>query len=283
MLRRYLQHDGHWKAVAVNTTAIAREAFQRLQPSPHSLQLVVQAMTGALLLTPMLKSAGTLSLKFEGDGPLGHLTAEADSQGKTRAFCGDLNWSGELAEGNMLFQQALGAGRLTVRSRLARSAHHHSSVVDLIAGELAANLAHYLLQSDQVSSAISLGTLLCPERGVHGAGGILIQALPGARPEELAVLEERLVALPPIGVLFGEQDFTALEKILFEGLGFDLLHEQEVAWFCKCTRQLVLSLLSHMERQELLSDPQGITVQCSYCAKPYHFTQKELQELQQND
>lgn len=279
VLRRYLEKSGQFKVVAVDTTHVGRDAFLRLQPSPISLQLVVQAMSGAVLLTSQLKDAGTLSLKFQGDGPMQHITVEANSQGQTRGYCGDIHCDFAPAEAG-LFETAIGAGTLTYRWRSSRTNQIHTSVVPLVAGEMAPNLTHYLLQSDQIPSALSLGAVLDPDKGVKGSGGILIQALPGADPNVMVILEDRLANLPPLGSFFGQAPgFSGMEKILFENLDVELLHEQAVSYHCSCSRERILKILASLEENDISGGEEGVTVHCSFCTKPYHFSQDEIRLL----
>ena len=65
-------------------------------------------------------------------------------------------------------------------------------------GEIAEDLAYYLLTSEQVPSTISLGVLVARDYSIAASGGFLVQALPGARDEDLARVEANITCIGPI-------------------------------------------------------------------------------------
>lgn len=280
MLKRYLEKSGQFKLSIVDTTVVGQDTFRRLQPSPIGLQLLSQAMSASLLMTTNLKDAGTLSLKFTGEGKINHLTVEANTQGQVRGYAGDLSIHFEPNETLGLFEQALGAGHLTYRWRARQNPNVQTSVVELVPGEIATNITHFLHQSDQVRSAMSLGTKLDTKLGISGSGGILIQALPGANPNALGILEDRLITLPPIGGSLGNgtDGFETLESFLFDGFTVEKLHEMDVQYRCQCSKELIASVLASLPKEELQGDGE-ITVACNFCTKPYHFSKHEIDHI----
>ena len=73
--------------------------------------------------------------------------------------------------------------------------------VPLQSGEIAEDLAYYFTLSEQIPSLVSLGVLIAPGGKVEGAGGLFVQAMPGAGDELLRVLEERVLEAGPISSL----------------------------------------------------------------------------------
>jgi predicted RNA-binding protein with RPS1 domain len=65
----------------------------------------------------------------------------------------------------------------------------YTSSVPLQTGEMGDDLAYYLLTSEQIPSAVGLGVYVEADYSVSAAGGILVQALPGA--EATAAPEEK--------------------------------------------------------------------------------------------
>ena len=282
-LKRYIHADNQFKAVILDTTEVGRKAFHQLKPSPIALQLVTQAMTGTLLLVTSLKNEGTLQVKMKGNGPVAHITAEANTTGQVRGFCGDLNIHFERAKGVGLFHQAIGEGNLEARRRSGSSEEVYTSVVPLVGGELAMNLANYLMQSEQTPSAIHLGATLDAEHGIAGSGGVFIQALPGASEDLLYILEQRLQEIPPLGSLFGQTDgFQKVYDFLFDDVDLKLLEEQEVFYECSCDRARMLQTLLSLpldDLSDLQREGKPFNITCSFCTEDYEILPEDLAVL----
>lgn len=282
-LIRYLERAGQFKATLAHTTSVGQDAHQRLQASPIAIQLLTQAMTAALILVTEFKSEGTLSVKFVGNGPCGHLTVEANSQGEVRGFAGNLNVNFERDPAMGLFQQALGQGEMICRRREGNSQKVYTSTVPLIPGEMAANVTHYLLTSEQTHSAMVLGSKLDPKSGIAGSGGVLIQALPDANEDILFIVEDRLTTLNDLGITFAQESgVKAIEHHLFDGFTVQRTKRLRLAYRCHCSKERVQHLLSALPReqlQSLLDEQRDITLQCQFCTKPYTFSPQELQAV----
>lgn len=286
-LKRYIHEEGMFKIAVIDSTGIGQDMYRTVQPPPVGLQLVTQAMTGALLLSSNLKNDGVLSFRFGGDGPMSSITVEADTLGRTRGTAGNIDVVD--VDPNALFASAIGAGQLSVKRKMEPSGKIFSSVVDLIPGEIALNFANYLLQSEQVSSAIQLGVRLDEKVGVKGAGGVLIQAMPGANENVLFILEQRLQEMASLGDLFAEKD--GHEKVvawLADDMKVRELKQSEVRYHCGCNRQRMLQILATLpmnDLQDLGKEKDGLKLNCSFCGKQYQVMQEDLNviiEMKQN-
>ena len=280
LLKRTIHEEGQFHAAVIETTRLGRHLFQRFKPSPIGLQLMTQAMTGALLLVSRIKGDGVLSLRFEGNGPAGELVVEANTQGHVRGFLGDPNLHFEPKPDAGLFQQALGSGTLRVRRITEPTRKMFESLVPLVEGELSENLGHFLLTSEQVHAAIQLGALLDPDLGVKASGGILIQALPDANPHVLTILEDRMRTMPAMGSLLREADGPQkINDLLFEGLATKALDEMPVTFQCSCNKKKVLQIVSALPEEDLkkmMEEGRPVTVQCHFCSEPYTCTPADL-------
>jgi len=281
-LRRCLHEDGGFKAFIADATELGRNAFEDLQPSPVALQLITQAMTGALLLSANLKE-GVINLKLTGDGPLGHLTAEANTLGEARATAGDLHLQLPRAPDQSLLGQALGQGQLTVRRKSRQAPSGFSSVVDLVPGGFSLNLANYLDLSEQTPSAIRIDAQLDPDRGVAGAGGILIQALPGADLDILAELESRLAQMTAIGPYFSEPEgFRQIFDILFHGMSVKQLGATPLSRKINDDPAALRQVLAGLPLNELTAlekEGRPVTLRNAFGGKPRVFGLEELADI----
>src|SRR5487761_2343040 len=190
--------------VAAITTRLVTEARDRHDFAPTTTAAVGRLITGAALFGGTLKGSERVTLQIVGDGPIGGLSAESwmlpDGAVGARAYARDpradlpLNSRGKFEAAGIA-----GAGNLQVMKSYD-AGNPYSSVVPLHSGEIAEDLAAYLVASEQIPSVVALGVLANPQ-GVQAAGGIIAQVLPGADEKTIALLEERARAMPPITTL----------------------------------------------------------------------------------
>src|SRR5207245_5150571 len=92
---------------------------------------------------------------------------------------------------------AVGRGTLHVTLDLGLRVPYHGSV-PLVSGEIAEDLASYLVVSHQIPSVVALGVLVAPTERVMAAGGVIVQVMPGAEERVVSYLEQRAKALPGV-------------------------------------------------------------------------------------
>lgn len=289
-LIRGLAGDGAFRVLAAETTDAVEEARRRHGLAPTATAALGRALTGAALLAFLLSKTPRerVTLKIEGDGPLGHLVAEAGVDGRLRGYVGrpeaDLppNERGKLDVGGLI-----GRGDLRVMRSLP-SGEIYDSTVPLVSGEIAEDLAHYLAKSEQIPSAVLLGVRVGPEGPVEAAGGMVVQVLPGAPEEAIARLEENLKAVPGFSQLLKEKGLPGAVEAVLRGLGFEKLGEKAglppeipIAFRCRCDREKARTSLSFFTPDELerMAQEGGAEVVCRWCGEVYRFAPGELKAL----
>jgi len=288
---RGLAGDGAFRVIAAETTDVVEEARRRHGLSPTATAALGRALTGATLLAYLLSKTPRerVTLKVEGDGPLGHLVAEAGVDGKVRGYVGtpeaDLppTEAGKLDVGGLI-----GKGELRVMRSLP-SGEIYDSSVPLVSGEIAEDLAHYLYKSEQIPSAVLLGVRVSPEGEVESAGGMVIQVLPGASEEAIAKLEENLKGLPGFSQLLKEKGLEGAVEEVLKGLGFELVTLKDVGldegipvrFACRCDREKARDSLKFFSPEELeqMAQEGGAEVVCRWCGEVYRFSPEEVLEL----
>lgn len=273
---RVLAMDGMLRAVAVESTAVARGLAKNHDAGPVGAVALSRAASACLLMGALLKGRQQVGLQINGDGPLGELYAVADADGHVRATVHDPR--AEAADPRSL-AAALGTGRFTVIKRLSEEPAYRGTV-ELRSGEIGQDLALYFAQSEQVPTAVGLGERLSPE-GVEAAGGYLVQAMPGASEAALALVEARLEEAPAVGALFGPG--TDPEAVLADLLGpVQVLERTPVELRCQCSRPHFARALIALGREELerLTVEQAITeLECHFCRTRYTFDREQIGAL----
>jgi molecular chaperone Hsp33 len=281
-LARSLAHGGTVRALAAVTTDLVEEARDRHGTAPTATAALGRALTGALLLAATIKRDERLSLEFSGDGPLRGVLVDATPDGDTRGFVLRPGTHLPPRAGKLDVGGALGRGVLCVMRVPIAGGALYRSVVPLESGEIGADLARYLLASEQTRAAVGVGVFVDSDGRVAAAGGYLVQALPGATPETLdavAASVER-AATPSQLVRDGMGPADMLRAVV--GDGVSVLEERGVRFRCRCSRERVAVAILAMGRSEIeavLADDRRAEATCEFCGARYVLEEDELRTL----
>lgn len=276
-LARAMAAKGKIRVVTCVTTTLTNDICFLQGTSPVASIALGRTLAGAALLGSQLKQGQRLALKFEGNGPLKKIIAEADWDGALR---GTVAFPEAVAP---TVPEALGrAGFLTVTRELGMK-EPYSGTVQLLSSEIAEDLAYYLTDSDQIPSAVGLAVSLAPDGQVSASGGFLIQSLPPSDEAAVDHLMDRIAKMPPLtSLLQNDTSPTALLELLLEGLEYNLLETTDLQFRCGCSRDKVERALLTVGRDELsrmASQDGGATVICEFCKQKYLFERNELETL----
>ncbi|MDQ7094754.1 Hsp33 family molecular chaperone HslO [Desulfosporosinus sp. PR] len=278
--------EGKARWVAVRTTDTVEEARQRHNLSPVAAAALGRLMTGTLILASSLKGEESITLRLLGDGPLQGVVSVGNAQGEVRGYVREpwvdlpLKPSGKLD-----VAAAVGAGELAV-SRSLQNGEIYTGMVPLVSGEIAEDLVHYLLTSEQIPSALLLGVLVEKDYHVAGAGGFLLQPLPGATEEDIQILEGLLGQLK-VGISELVAESQSMEQLLDNLVGrhpYQVLERRSVGFSCTCSKARLSESLISLGKQEiesLIADGRAEIV-CHFCNERYLFAKEELEALKES-
>jgi molecular chaperone Hsp33 len=282
-LVRTITKDGSVRALACVTTHLVAEACRRHGTYPTASAALGRALTGGALMGALLKSGQRVALKFEGDGPLKKIVVEAESNGLVRGYVGVPTLSLPPRGRKLDVAGAVGKeGFLRVTKDL-RMKEPYTGIVRLYSGEIAEDLAFYLVESEQIPSAVGLGVFVEPDGEVTAAGGFLIQSLPPANEDLIDKLTGHIKELPSITELLrGGKTPEDLLAIIFADIPFTTLEKYALAFRCSCNRERVEKALISLGRDELAAlreQQQQTAVTCEYCHENYVFSREDLERL----
>ncbi len=282
-LARATAQAGKIRAIAVVGTRLVESARRRHGTYPVVTAALGRAMMGAALLaTSMLKPPDRLTLRLLGDGPVGAVIADADAEGGVRGYAQNPQVVLPIKEnGKLDVGRAVGRGSLVV-SRSMGDAQPYTSTSPLVSGEVAEDIASYLLTSEQIPSAVALGVLLRGTGTVKAAGGLLLQVLPGGE-EFSRELETRIARLGPISSRTEEASSAGdLLRDLLEGLSDVRVGDPEPLHLrCTCSRQRAsrsLLLLGSDQIGDLVDDGEA-ELRCHFCGRIYRYGRTQLERL----
>lgn len=267
---------------AAVTTDLVNEAIRRHDCSPTAAAALGRTMTGALLLAANLKNQEAITVSFQGNGPLGYITADATPDGFVRGYVGNPHVDLPLkADGKLDVGGAVGQGMVQV-TRFTGLGEPMRGSCEIVSGEIAEDLTNYLFTSEQTASSVGLGVLVGTDRKAMASGGFMLQLMPDADEEIITKVEEALKKVRPVSAMIADGR-TAQEIIseLMADFEVDYLTTTELAFRCKCNRERiedVLLSLSHDDMQALVDDGKA-EVCCQFCGEKYHFEKDELVHL----
>lgn len=276
-----LNKEVRW--VILNITKTVREAAKRHQTTPVATAALGRLMGASLLLASSMKGNEAVTLRLLGDGPIGGVVAIGNAAGEVRGYVREpfvdlpLNPQGKLD-----VAQAVGTGEFVV-NRSTGNGEGYTGTVPIVSGEIAEDLVHYLMNSEQIPSAALLGVLVEKDLEVAGSGGLLFQLLPGASEESIQALENRLAQFDQ-GISSIAAESESMEEFvatLMGDLEYQVLEKRPIRFQCKCSKERVSGTLISLGKdglQEIIEDKQAELI-CHFCNERYHFTEEELVDL----
>ena len=276
--------DGQIRAFAATTKEMVETAKNAHNTSPIATAALGRLMTAAAMMGSDLKGEGELlTLRIEGDGPIGGLLVTADGKGDVKgyAFNPDVMLPPN-AQGKLDVGGSLGLGVLSVIKDIGLK-EPYVGQTQLITGEIAEDLTYYFATSEQVPSSVALGVLMNKDNTVRQAGGFIIQLLPGASDEIIDKIEAKLSGISSITALLnaGKTPEEILTDILGE-FGLEILKKMPVQFHCDCERSRVekaIISIGRKEIQDMIDEGKEIEVNCQFCNKHYKFSVDELGEM----
>lgn len=277
-LRAGVAAGGALRWAAADLSRVVETARARLDLSPVAAAALGRSLAAAaLLLRLAVKTPSRLVVEIIGDGPLGRLIAEADDEGSLRGMVGNRRVGvPDLPDAKLAVGRAVGRGRMQVLRE--REGASYSSQVELVSGEIAEDVAHYLRQSEQSRSAVLLGVLGRPH-GVAAAGGIIVEALPAAPEAVLGKLEANLAAGGGVSRMLEAGGTRGVLDAVLAGLDPDPREARSLTYRCRCSRERLERHLAPLPYEALLAladDAGVIDAECVFCAERYRFSPAEL-------
>ncbi|WP_107943711.1 MULTISPECIES: Hsp33 family molecular chaperone HslO [Metasolibacillus] len=282
-LVRAIGFNGQVRAFAVRTTETIGEAQRRHSTWPTASAALGRSMTAAVMMGAMLKGDDKLTVKIEGDGPIGPIIIDSDANGNVRGYVTNGQVHFDLNEqGKLDVRRAVGTeGALTIVKDLGLR-DMFSGQTPIVSGEIAEDFTYYFATSEQVPSSVGLGVLVNPDNTILAAGGFILQLMPGCEEETIDAIEAQLASIEPVSKMI-EKGYTPeqiLETVLGEKGDISILSEAPVQFKCQCSKErfgAAIIGLGAKEIQEMIAEDGKAEAQCHFCLETYNFSQDELE------
>ena len=285
-LYQFLLDSGRMRGAVLHATRMVGEMRANHDLGPLETLVLGQAYVAAGMMCVNLKSPECLTIKVDCSGPIGGLTAEGNAHGEVRGYLSrsPIPVPADAGVPRLSDLFGTGPGTLAVTKRLRDGTRPFTGVVEIRYGSLAEDLAYYFATSEQTPSALNLSVSFDDAGHVTGAGGIFIQALPGARDTTVREVERLLRDAPALGAAFagGEQPPDLLERV-FGAHQPVILARRRVLFMCHCSAARFrhhLAALPRTELQDILEHgPLPVVTTCLFCNTTYRFGREVMTAL----
>lgn len=274
------------RAYAIRSTDLVGEACRRQDTWATASAALGRTITISAMMGSMLKGDDKLTVKLEGDGPIGHIIADSNANGEVRGYVSNPHVDFDLNEkGKLDVRRAVGTtGTLSVVKDLGMR-NHFTGSVPIVSGEVSEDFTYYFATSEQVPSAVGAGVLVNPDLTILAAGGFIIQMMPGAADETITFIEKRIQNMPPISSLI-QEGYTPEDILneIFKEADWKYLEKQEVEFKCQCSKERVENAIAGLGNEEInamIHEDGGAEAVCHFCNETYYLTKEELEALKQ--
>lgn len=261
----------------VKNTETVNEAIRRHDLWPSAASILGKTLSMGLMMGAMLKQDEAITIKLNGNGPIGNVIVDANGKGEVRGYVDHPHVNFVSEQGGLNDTYALGDdGYLDVIKDLKMKELFTSTIA--ISGDVAQDFTYYFLESEQTHSAVLLGIIITPENLAQISGGIVVQLMPQATEATILKLEQKLDALESISSLLENHSLEDILTLLFDQ-DVQILDKMDVHFHCPCTKETFsksILTLGIEELEAIRKEDQMMDVVCHYCGDKYHFTEQEI-------
>ncbi len=285
-LIRAIAREAGVRVTCALSTAVVADAATRHHLSPAATCAVGKALTSGLLLATLTKGPERVTVQLVGDGPIGSITVDANDAGHVRGYAQRPNATGAWSthDGRISTADTLGRQGVVNVTRDLGLKDLYQGQVALVTGEVDEDVEAYLRVSEQVPSALGCEVLLDADGQVAVAGGILVQALPGADPNcvrevQHALRTGRLHEL----LAAGEREAARIAAGVYTEEALEVMGDKrEISFKCRCSDERIgemLMLLGTVDLDELIAENKPAEITCNFCNAIYTVERAELERI----
>ena len=269
------------RVYVVRCTNTLNEAIKRHDLWPSAASVLGKTMAIGLMMGGMLKGDEALTIKIDGNGPVGTVCVDANSKGEVRGY---------LERSHVNFTNKYGLDDVTTLGyngyidviKDLKLKDLFTSTIPLQTGDLAKDFTYYFTVSEQTPSVCALGAKIDVNNKALTCGGVIIQLLPNATENEIVKIEGKLDKLKNMSqLLLDHTDLTEILEEMFDK-DYEVLDSMNVSFKCPCNKEHFsegLVTLGKAELKDMIEKDGKAEVVCHYCGNRYNFTKEELEEI----
>ncbi len=275
--------DGTVRIYAATTTNLVEEARKLHDTYPAASAAFGRVLTASLIMGAMYKGDQSLTIRIDGDGPIGKIVASVNANGVVKGLVENphvhISNKDKLVVGMVVGKN----GFIHVTKDL-KVRDVFTSSAELQTGEIADDFTYYFAKSEQIPSSVGLGVLVNEKNEVFASGGFILQVMPGVKDDTIAKIERNIKAMKPISELinnnFKPEDIV---NLITEG-NHEFVEEMPLKYQCDCSKDRFidgLGTLDESDIESLITSNEEIEIICEFCKKQYTFSVDELRKIKE--
>ncbi len=270
-----------FRIIAVQSTDTVQKARDLHDLSPLATLLMGRLISAAALMGTELKTPGSsVTLQLECEGALQGALVICEYGSKVRGYARNPQLFYDEPHRNLELGKSVGHGKLSITKDIGVK-RPSTGICELVSGEIAEDLAHYYLQSEQIHSAVSLGVLFDQEAKVRSAGGFIVQQMPFADQSIAQQIIANIESTPNLTDLMdmGYDMEQILARFILKDIEWSIKDTLSLDYLCNCDKERFERALLTLGESELQTLTEGIDTICSYCNKTYSFDPADIAKL----
>lgn len=242
-------------------------------PYPQAVGgLLGEFLAAAVLLGAGIKYDGRLVVQVRGNGELNLVMAECTSESAVRGIA-RFDQTPQSAD----FDTLTGAGVMVITVD-SRQGEPYQGIVTLQGGSLAASLASYFEQSEQLKSWFLFAV------DQDQACGFMLQQLPTDKQRDPAERESMWQHLQMLAQTLTTEELLTLDNAtilhrLYHEEPVELFDPRRLYYQCSCSRERTaraLISLGQKEIQSIVAEQGAVSISCEFCGTDYEFNASEV-------
>ena len=272
--------DGQVSLAILDTTDIVNKAIKYHGLTALTSAALGRTMTASIFMASTMKNkSDRLSVTIKGDGVGGNIIVSCDSKLNVRGCIDNPKATLPLNEFNKLdVKGCVGNGKITVVKNTGIKGNYVGTS-QIVSGEIAEDFAYYYTVSEQQPTAMALGVLVNGKGKCIGAGGVIMQKMPGCDDEAISKAEEIIKNYSNISTIISEIGADGLAKRDFNEYEFS---ETPCKYKCICSKKYINNVVRTLgvdEANDILKEQGAISIECLYCNKKYTYLTKDIDEI----
>ena len=273
--------DGRISLSVLDTTDVVNKAIEFHKLSPVCAAALGRLLTATAFMASSLKDENErLSITINGGGLGGQIVTAADGNLRVRGSIQNPNVDIPLkSNGKLNVGAVVGKdGYITVVKNLGLK-EPYVGRCRLVSGEVAEDITAYYAYSEQQPTAAALGVLIGTDGNCIGAGGVIVQPMPDASEQDLIEAENLIKEFSDVSKKISDYGGEGVCRKYFANYEFT---EFTTVYECNCSRDYIDGVLLAMGKNELyrtIAEQGKIEVECQFCNKKYVYTNKDVDEL----
>lgn len=280
----FLLADDTVRGAFINGTRMVNEMRSNFNYGVLETLIAGHAYLAAGLMSTNLKGNDRLSLEINCSGPIKGLSIDVNAFGEVRGYLKEFPIPLEKPLESFDQSPFFGNGLLKITKYLEDLKQPYTGQTILKYGNIAEDLAFYFFTSEQTPTVFNLSIQFDSEGDVTGAGGLFLQAMPGATEETLVSLENTIGRLASPGEMMAENKEPAeIIEEAFTGLSPKMLDNYRIEFFCRCTEETIGNYIKMLPVEDLSdisqNGPFPLVTTCHNCNTEYRFSREEIKAI----